>query len=90
MVKDPDIVRWMLDRMLELDPRTAAIAETMEAEVRGLFGGREVRVWRTPSGRVGRPPAAVVEAMAVVTSGRAATTGGIDRAGMYRLMKPRR
>lgn len=94
-MRDRDIIRWTIDWMLAHESSiTEDLMATYERESRAEWGGREVRVWKTPSGRVGRPPArpydqaetfkdaASAASTEVVTERR-----GISRSTIYRLLK---
>jgi len=94
-VKDKDIVRWVLDRLLAHDPSiTEELTLTVERETRAEWGGQEVRIWKTSTGRVGRPPRTPYDQAKAYADGVGTDTTteilgkhGISRATLYRLVK---
>lgn len=90
-----DIVAWMKDWLLANDDSiTQELVVRMEADARREWGGQEVRVWKTPEGRAGRPPRVPYDAARAYTDGistqpteEVTERHGISRATLYRLVK---
>jgi DNA invertase Pin-like site-specific DNA recombinase len=90
-----DIVAWLKEWLLaNEDSITEELALRMEAAVRREWGGQEVRVWKTPEGRAGRPPRVPYDAARAYSDGisiqpteEVTERHGISRATLYRLVK---
>lgn len=94
-MKRPDLIRWTIDWMLANDASmTEEIALRYEQEAREEWGGQEVRIWKTTSGRPGRPPGQPYDAAALRADGltnapteSVTSKHGVSRATLYRLLK---
>jgi hypothetical protein len=90
-----DIVAWLKDWLLANDDSiTQELVVRMETDARREWGGQEVRVWKTPEGRAGRPPRARYDQAKAYSDGiggdptdEVTARHGISRATLYRLVK---
>lgn len=87
-----DIIRWSLDWLIANDDAfTQELALRYEREARQEWGGQEVRVWRTATGRAGRPakaPEAYHDALASTDDlETVAKRHGIGRRTIYGMLK---
>ena len=87
--KEPDIIRWVLDRMLAHDASiTPELALTVEREARAEWGGRSIGyVAKRCAADMPNADAVLTDYARADTVDQVARRHGISRATLYRLVR---